>query len=44
MVDINTSDSSKAPKYTQHDAAQGVAIGPGPYIGIVYNNVTTTSR
>ena len=39
MVELNTSDSSKAPKYTQHESAQGVRISPGPFIGVVYNNV-----
>jgi len=39
MVEITSAESSKAPKYTQHEAAQGVRISPGPFVGIVYNNV-----
>jgi len=39
MVDFSSTDSSKAPKHTTHEAAQGVRIAPGPFIGVVKNNV-----
>ena len=31
-------ESKKAPKFTRHEAADGVRIAPGPFIGIVKNN------
>lgn len=41
MVEFSNADGTKAPKHTQHEAAAGVRISPGPFIGIVYNNVDT---
>lgn len=35
-------ESNKAPSFTRHEAAQGVRINAGPYIGIVKNNVDPT--
>ena len=39
MVDYSSTDSSKAPKHTTHESAQGVRLSPGPFIGVVKNNV-----
>lgn len=39
MVAITGTQSSKAPKHTQHEAADGVRLSPGPFIGIVKNNI-----
>jgi hypothetical protein len=33
-----TTESSKAPKHLTHEAAAGIRISPGPYIGEVRNN------
>ena len=43
MAAINSSSSStsKAPKHTKHESAPGVRISPGPYIGLVKNNMDT---
>ena len=35
-------ESNKAPSFTRHEAAQGVRINAGPYLGIVKNNVDPT--
>lgn len=36
---INSSESTKPPKHTKHEAAAGVRIAPGPFVGIIKNNV-----
>lgn len=39
MADFSTTDNSKAPKHTVADAAQGIRIEPGPFVGIVKHNI-----
>ena len=39
MVAIVGSEGKKAPKWTQPEAAAGIRISPGPFIGIVKNNI-----
>lgn len=39
MVDFSSTESSKAPKHTVHESAQGIRLSPGPFIGIVKNNI-----
>ena len=40
-IDVGNIQGTKAPKHTQPESAAGIRINPGPYIGIVKNNVDT---
>ena len=39
MADFGNTEYSKAPRHTDPSVAQGVRIDPGPFIGIVKNNI-----
>lgn len=41
MPVITDTTSSKAPKHTKHEAADGVRINAGPFVGTVKNNIDT---
>jgi hypothetical protein len=41
MADFSTTDNSKAPKHSTPEAAQGIRIAAGPFIGEVKHNIDT---
>jgi hypothetical protein len=39
MPIFDSSESSKAPRYATHEAAKGIRMSPGPFVGEVKNNI-----
>jgi len=38
-MEISNTQSSKAPKHSRHEDAAGIRINPGPFVGVVKNNI-----